>query len=193
LGISGWKKGFFAITEVASKPQSLYYFNGTQWLDALPPIQNPTYIKSLRQVVGRTLFFVKSNTSLENEQTLLYIFGEDIPPSDDGLCGGVPPPTIGYWRCVNGRWESIGSVDIPPNTNITINGTVIINGNLTLSGGTIIPTFGSTIVVTGCVKVSGTLLIELTPEQLAQLTDQQRQTILSSNSSCVTGSRLVIH
>jgi hypothetical protein len=84
---------------------------------------------------------------------------------------------------VNGEWELVGDLVVPPNATLILSGSVVIIGNFSIQG-TLVGTLATTIVVKDCASISGTLVLELTPEQAAGLNNQDRQTVVNSTSSC---------
>lgn len=82
----------------------------------------------------------------------------------DSVC---PPPAPGpTFACVNGVWTSRGSVNT---TTITIPGSTVVSGNLTVTGSTTIYGLQSTINVTNCASLNGSVTIILSQSDLEEI------------------------
>ena len=90
---------------------------------------------------------------------------------------------------MNGQWTSSGSV-----TTVTITipaSTVVVTGNLTLTGVTTFTGLGSSVTIEGgCAYIDGTLQVELTPSELESISKQsggsRTTTLISQSSNCST-------
>jgi hypothetical protein len=108
-------------------------------------------------------------------------------------CGGTRPSED--FVCNNGQWIFNGSVSVP---DITIGGgVVIVQGDLNVTS---IITFSGllgSVVVQGCVEISGAVQIELSAEDLDTLnkektTDGRTRQLIQQDSRCSTDSLLSI-
>jgi hypothetical protein len=110
-----------------------------------------------------------------------------LPPAVRS-CPEPPPQPIHKFYCnaITGIWESNTTVtDVPV---IIISTPVVITGDLQITTGTI--TFsglGSTVNVTGCVLGLGSIVVEMTPEELQRILDSPDRSRLLVLSSCSTG------
>jgi predicted outer membrane repeat protein len=105
------------------------------------------------------------------------------PPPSATSCL-TSPPNIGSWVCVDGTWTSNGTIT---GETITIPGTqVVVDGNFTVPGSVVFDGLGSSIVVVGgCAHIGGSIVVELTEEELEQLAKESRTVaLISQNSSC---------
>jgi hypothetical protein len=100
-------------------------------------------------------------------------------PHSPVVANDCPPPSPGpSFHCVNGIWQSTGSVTQPTLTipRPTIPGsttTVVIGGNLTIDGDVTFDGFETQIVVNGCIFLGDNqVVVELTKEELEQLSKE---------------------
>jgi predicted outer membrane repeat protein len=122
---------------------------------------------------------------------------DPIPSSNSDTCSGLPP-SIGSWECSNGQWTSVGSVSgdsvlIPSGSQ-----TLVITGNLTVSGDVTFTGLGSTIVIEGgCASIDGSLQIELSEEDLEQISKESGSSravqLISQSANCSSLQSLVIN
>lgn len=82
----------------------------------------------------------------------------------DSVC---PPPSPGTtFACVNGVWTSRGSVNT---STITVTGPTVVSGNLSVSSSTTIYGLQTTINVTSCASINGSIVIILSQSDLDEI------------------------
>jgi hypothetical protein len=101
-------------------------------------------------------------------------------------CSG-PQPSSGTWACINDQWTLIGSL-VTETLTIPAS-TVVVVGNLTITGDLILTGLKSSVtVLEGCLSITGSLQIELTPEELEEISKEAGSSrtlaLISQNSNC---------
>lgn len=141
----------------ATLPPTFYY---------LPPpgTGSPLAMQCVSSVTREQTGPVPTNSSVPNS----------IPQrSPSSPCQSNPPSSDPHWICsVNGTWVYNGSFTSP--SFVVSSNNVQVNGNLTISGTITFPAQGGVITVAECVflgggKGEGTVLIELTPQDLDRI------------------------
>jgi predicted outer membrane repeat protein len=115
-----------------------------------------------------------------------------VPPSTPCTTSA---PSSGDWTCSNGQWVSTGSVS---SGSVTIPSTsVVVKGNLTISGQITFTGLDSSISVEGgCAYVDGSVQVELTPSELEQISKESGSSrsvvLVSQSSNCTTNLALAV-
>ena len=76
------------------------------------------------------------------------------------------PPPGSTFACVNGIWVTRGSVNT---TTIPVSGTVVVSGNLTVSTSTTIYGLGSSLNISDCASINGSLVLVLSEDDIQHI------------------------
>eukprot|EP01122_Echinamoeba_exundans_P006610 TRINITY_DN1895_c0_g1_i2.p1 TRINITY_DN1895_c0_g1~~TRINITY_DN1895_c0_g1_i2.p1 ORF type:complete len:330 (+),score=35.56 TRINITY_DN1895_c0_g1_i2:1179-2168(+) len=177
------------------KPSILLVLDANNFTGCIPPFNYTYYKQSSRSCTLRqtppSLFLCCHPPALTPNG--IDICGVTTCSGTGQLAGEIPcppPAPSSDYTCVNGTWSIVSDVVVPANTTVSFPPQVvtIIVGSLTLTNtSTLQITPSTTVVVTECVTLSGSLNVVFNASEAAVTGTNKSQEIIKSDPSCSSG------
>jgi hypothetical protein len=105
-----------------------------------------------------------------------------VPPQTPPSCVGAAPSP--QFHCSGGTWIAVGEVQVEGELTIPITNPVQVVGNLSIAGDLIFSGIsGSVGVVNGCISIGGSVIVNLSEEEVKQLVSSRVSPLITQSPS----------